>query len=198
MKFTILFAVATLLFAVHPPAQAEPVTYEIDATHSSVSFQIRHFFNKVSGRFNDFEGQIVLDKENPENSSVEVTIHAKSIDTANENRDEHLRSDDFFHVDEHPAITFKSTSVKVIDDQTAEVTGDFTMNGVTREKVLLVNYLGEMPDGRGNMKVGFESQLKLMRPDYDLTWNQIVEGSRVLGEEVEIDLQIQAQAEIGE
>lgn len=78
------------------------------------------------------------------------------------------------------------------------VKGDFTMNGVTREIILPVTFQGQMPDGQGNMKVGFESAIKIDRTEYELTWNQVVEGSRVLGEEVEIDLQIQAQAEIAE
>lgn len=178
--------------------KAEPVTYTIDPVHSSISFQIRHFFNNVAGRFNDFEGEIVLDHENPENSSVEVTIQTASIDTANERRDNHLRSDDFFHAEENPTITFKSTEVSRIEDHQAMVKGDFTMNGVTREIILPVTFQGQMPDGQGNMKVGFESAIKIDRTEYELTWNQVVEGSRVLGEEVEIDLQIQAQAEIAE
>jgi polyisoprenoid-binding protein YceI len=147
MKLVRSFLIVTLaalpLFA-QQPQTAAPITesWTIDKSHSSAEFKVRHLMANVGGRFNDFDAVIHLDRTNPANSSVEFTIQATSIDTANKNRDEHLRSPDFFDVAKFPTITFKSTSIKERSKDLYDVTGDFTMHGVTKRITIPVEFLG--------------------------------------------------------
>ena len=183
---------ATAVLAVASPALAGE-TYAVDASHASVSFQIRHFMSQVTGRFNSFEGSISIDRENPAASSVQFSIKAESIDTGDEKRDEHLRSADFFDVASHPGITFESTSVKAVGDDSSEVTGNFTMHGVTKTVTLPVKVLGEMKDPWGNQRIGFEVATSLNRKDYGISWNKALDsGGFILGEEVKISINLQA------
>ncbi len=193
-------ATATLLvttFAVLATASRlsaqDAVVYEFDPAHSSVSFRIGHFFGKVPGKFTEFSGLIRIDEANPENSSVEAEIATASIDTANTARDEHLRNEDFFHVETNPVIVFKSKSVKRTDENTADVTGDFTMNGVTKEIVLPVTFLGKLPDmfKPELSRTAWEAVVTLKRSDYGLTWNKLVEGVSAVGDTVEVTLNIE-------
>src|SRR3954453_12535048 len=153
---------ASLLPAV---AAAEPVTYKVDADHSGVGFSIRHFVSNVSGRFRDFDGVIKYDKANPAASSVEFTVKAASIDTANNDRDEHLRSKDFFDVQKFPTLTFTSTKVVAKDANTLDVTGNLTMHGVTKPVTFPVTLLGTVKTPKGE-KAGFETNFKLDRKEY--------------------------------
>lgn len=173
------------LFAL--PAVAAPGTWNVDAAHSGVSFEIRHFLTDVPGRFNDFDGTIVYDPENPANSSVEFTVQADSIDTANENRDNHLRSADFFNVEEFPTITFKSKKVVPAGGNLA-VTGDFTLHGVTREITVPVEFRGTM----GNV-AGFSTEFTIDRNDYGIEWNRNAGGGAILGNDVDIEIEIEAK-----
>ena len=139
--FRILSLAALAAFAA--AASAEPRTYQIDPAHSEVGFDIRHFFAKVHGRFDDYSGTIIFDPANLAASTVEVAIRDSSIDTAQEKRDKHLRSQDFFWVEKYPALTFKST--KVIpgpDSSHFQVAGDLTIRGITKPVTLDVEYLG--------------------------------------------------------
>ena len=113
-------------------AAADPVVYRVDGDHSGVNFTIRHFVSNVSGHFRDFSGTIKYDKQSPAASSVEFSVKAASIDTSNNDRDEHLRSKDFFDVQSFPTLTFTSTKVAAKDANTLEVTGNLTLHGVTR------------------------------------------------------------------
>jgi polyisoprenoid-binding protein YceI len=172
------------------PALAD--TYAVDKAHSEAAFQVRHILTKVRGTFRDFSGTINFDKATPENSSVEFRIKAASIDTGNQKRDDHLRTADFFDVGTHPEIVFKSTKVVSKGNNTFDVTGDFTMHGVTKSVVLPVTFLGEQEFGKG-VKAGFETALTINRKDYGLTWNRALESGGVLvGEEVEIAINIEA------
>lgn len=172
------------------PALAD--TYTIDKNHSEAAFQVRHILTKVRGTFRDFAGTIVMDKAKPENSSVEFRIKAASIDTGVQKRDDHLRSPDFFDVATHPEIVFKSTKVVSKGNNTFDVTGDFTMHGVTRQITLPVTFLGEQKFGKG-AKAGFETGLTINRKDYGLLWNRALEsGGVMVGEEVEIAINIEA------
>src|SRR3981081_3490002 len=143
MKKSILLAALPALLAV---SSAKALyTYAIDKVHSNLGFEVRHLFSKIPGKFTDFTGQIQYDEANPEQSSVEVKIDAKGITTSNDRRDADLKSPNFFDVAKYPQITFKSKSVKKTGDGKFDVTGDFTMHGVTKEVVLKVELLGKGP-----------------------------------------------------
>ena len=174
---------------------AAPVrTLHIDRSHSEVAFQVRHLLSKVRGRFADFSGTIEFDEVNPQRSRVEVAINAASIDTAEPERDTHLRSADFFDVEKYPTITFKSTSAARYDSHSYDITGELTIHGATREVVLPVSFLGRAVDPWGNEKVGFEAELTLNRKDFGLHWNAALEtGGFLVGDEVRVFLSIQAK-----
>lgn len=173
-------------------AAAEVAVYKVDPDHSGVSFTIRHFVTNVPGRFQDFDGVIKYDKQNPAASSVNFTIQATSIDTANADRDNHLRGADFFDVQKFPTITFASTAVKAVDADTLEVTGDMTMHGVTKKITVPVEVLGSMKTPRGE-KAGFESAFKIDRKEFGVTWNRALDaGGAVLGDQVSITIAIEA------
>jgi polyisoprenoid-binding protein YceI len=168
-------------------------TYKIDKSHSEAIFQVRHLVTRVRGRFSDFEGTIVLDEANPEQSSVEFTIQATSIDTNEPDRDKHLRSDDFFAVEQFQTITFKSKRITKRAAETFDVVGDLTIRGVTKEITLPVTHLGKAKDPWGNDKVGFETEITINRKDYGLKWNAPLEtGGFLVGDEVKVSLSIQA------
>jgi len=168
-------------------------TYKIDKSHSEAIFQVRHLVMKVRGRFTDFEGAIEFNEENPEQSSVHFTINSKSIDTAEPDRDTHLRSADFFDIEKYPQITFVSKKIVKRGTETYDVTGDLTIDGVTKEVVLPVAHLGKAKDPWGNERLGFEAESTLNRKDYGLHWNAALEtGGFLVGDEVKISLQIQA------
>ena len=170
-----------------------------------MGFLIRHLFTKVPGRFTDFSGQISFDEANPEQSTVEVTIKTASVNTDNEMRDKDLRSPNFFDVEKFPEMTFRSKSVKRTGQNTADVTGDLTMHGVTKEVGLKVEFTGKgtgagpqgtMVSGSGRdamtMVSGWDATTTLKRSDFGLTWNQMIEGTRVVGDDVQIDLHVEA------
>jgi polyisoprenoid-binding protein YceI len=174
---------------------ATPVrTLTIDRSHSQVAFQVRHLLSKVTGRFADFAGTIQFDEADPQSSRVEVAIQASSIDTAEVDRDTHLRSADFFEVETYPTLTFTSTSVKPRRGDAYDVIGDLTIHGVTRHVTLPVSYLGRARDPWGNEKVGFEAELTINRKDFGLHWNAALEtGGFLVGDDVKVMLSIQAK-----
>ncbi len=167
-------------------------TYTIDPVHSTVGFKVRHLFSKVTGRFLDVSGTIQLDSENPEKSSVEATIKVKSINTDNTKRDTHLRSPDFFNAEKFEAITFKSTKVTKTGKDTGDILGDLTIHGVTKPVTLRVKFLGKGKGMQGQSQTGWEATTSIKRSEFGLTWSKAVEGVAVVGDEVEIELQIEA------
>ena len=170
-------------------------TFQIDKTHSEAAFQVRHLISKVRGRFTDFDGAIAFDEAEPQRSTVTFTIQAGSIDTGVADRDAHLRSTDFFAVDQYPTITFRSTAIAPKGNDEFEVTGDLTMRGVTRQVVIPVSYLGAAVDPWGNQKIAFEGEVTLNRKDYGLTWNAALEtGGFLVGDDVKVSLSVQAAA----
>ena len=182
-------ALAVALLA--SPALAGEV-FVVDTPHSEAAFQVRHFVTKVRGRFNDFTGTINVDRANPAASSVELRIATASIDTAHPGRDKHLRSADFFDVEKHPEITFKSTKVVPRGQDRYDVTGTFTMHGVTREITVPVSFLGFMGSGPGE-NAGFSADFTLDRKDYGIVWNRALDaGGTVLGDDVLISVNIEA------
>lgn len=168
-------------------------TYKIDKSHSEAIFQVRHLVTRVRGRFSDFEGTIQFDEARPEQSSVDFTIQATSIDTNEPDRDKHLRSDDFFAVEQFKTITFKSKRITKKGAESFDVLGDLTIRGVTKEVTLPVTHLGKAKDPWGNDKIGFETEMTLNRKDYGLQWNAPLEtGGFLVGDEVKVSLSIQA------
>ena len=168
-------------------------TIAIDKTHSEATFQVRHLVTKVRGRFTDLGGSIAFDEASPEASAVTFTIQAGSIDTGTPDRDAHLRSEDFFHVEQYPAITFVSTAIRARGGNEFDVTGDLTMRGVTKRITLPVSYLGTARDPWGKEKIGFETETTINRKDYGLVWNAALEtGGFLVGDDVKISVSIQA------
>ena len=181
-------ALALLLPAL---ATAEPAIYKVDADHSGVSFSIRHFVSNVSGRFRDFDGVIKYDKANPAASSVEFTVKAASIDTTNNDRDEHLRSKDFFDVQKFPTLTFTSTQVVPKDATTLDVTGNLTLHGVTKPVTFPISLLGTVKTPRGE-KAGFETTFKIDRKEFGILWNNVLDSGPVLGDDVKVTIEVEA------
>lgn len=170
-------------------------TFSVDPAHSEVTFQVRHLLTKVRGRFADFAGTIAFDAAHPTDSSVEFVVQAASIDTNQADRDAHLRSADFFKVDEFPTLTFVSQAVKASGGDEYAITGTLTIRGVARTITLPVSYLGQAVDPWGNTKLAFEGETTINRKDYGLNWNAALEtGGFLVGDEVKISVSIQAVA----
>jgi len=197
-KLAPVYFALLLLLSAAPSLLAEPETFAFDRNHSLIGFRIRHFVTKVEGRFRDYSGTIVLDRQNPSASKVDLTIQAASIDTSNENRDKDLRSPNFFDVEKYPTITFKSTKVEPKGKDTYLVTGDFTMHGVTKPLAATVHHGGFVKAGKME-KAGFEAAFPLDRKEYGITWNRAVDqGGFMLGDEVEINIQVEANKQVPE
>jgi polyisoprenoid-binding protein YceI len=169
-------------------------TFNVDRNHSEATFQIRHLVSKVSGRFDDFSGSVSIEPDAPAASSVEFTIKAASINTGVANRDNDLRSPNFFEADKYPEITFKSTSIKPgAKKDVYEVTGTFTMHGVTRTITLPVEFGGFIKDPWGNQRAGFTLTTELNRKDYGINWNKTLDnGGLMLSDDVSINVNIEA------
>jgi polyisoprenoid-binding protein YceI len=170
-----------------------PGTYDVDQAHTTVEFIARHLMiTKVRGRFGTFSGSVNV-AEVPEESSVEVTIDAGSVDTGQEQRDAHLRGPDFFDVEKHPTLTFKSTSVSLAGDDHWKVVGDLTVLGTTRPVVLDVEFDGANITPWGTRAVAFSASTEIDREDWGLTYNQALEtGGVVVGKKVRIELNVEA------
>lgn len=178
-------------------------TWTLDPTHTDVGFSVKHMmFTTVRGRFTDVEGRIVLDTEHPERSTVDVEIRAASIDTRVADRDEHLRSPDFFDVESHPSLTFRSRRVQGSFAEPGDpfrVVGDLTIRGTTREVALAARFEGYGQDPWGGNRIGFHAEATLDRRDFGLTWNQALEAGGVLvGHDIRITLDVQALEEVAE
>jgi len=187
----LLTAVATWTSAVGA------VQYTVDPAHTSVTFQVRHLFTQVSGRFDRFSGTIDFDPAQPAQAKVAGSIEAASISTNNDKRDQDLRSSKFFDVEKFPTITFTSTAVPQVDAAKliGKMDGKLTIHGVERPIVIDVAYLGAGKDPWGKQRAGFSGRTTINRKDFGLTWNQALEtGGVLVGDEVTIDLQIEAVA----
>ncbi|BDU71965.1 YceI family protein [Mesoterricola silvestris] len=163
-------------------------TYKIDGVHSSVGFRVRHLLSKVQGRFGKAEGTVQIDTKDITKSKVDVTIDVASISTNEEKRDAHLKGPDFFDAAKFPTITFKSTAVKEVSKGKLEVTGTFTMKGVSKTIVLPITNLGTAVDPWKNVVAAFEGATRLNRMDYGVSY-----GAGLVGDDVDIDLNIEAK-----
>lgn len=187
-KWSILMS--ALLMSVSLAGAAE---YTLDKTHAAVQFKVRHLVSKVSGQFKDFDLKLAYDPAKPEAAKVEATIQTKSVDTANEQRDAHLRGPDFFNVDKFPTMIYKSRSVKRVAPTKLRMEGDLTMLGVTKPVALDVEEGGVAKDPWGNTKAGFLASGKLNRKDFGMVWNKALDsGGMILGDDVEIIIEIEA------
>ena len=167
-------------------------TWTFDPAHTSIGFTVKHLMAaKVRGGFKSFSGTIIQG-EDAASTSATVTIEAASIDTGVEDRDNHLRSGDFLDVENHPTITFETTSITQADSGFV-VTGDLTVRGVTKPVTLDMTYGGIVNDPWGNAKAIFSGETKINREEFGLTWNQALEaGGWLVGKDVSIEVEVQA------
>ncbi len=189
---SLLAVLALALFA--PLAQAAPVVLELDNSHTNVGFTVRHFVTKVHGEFKTAKGTIELDQDDYSKSKVDVTIETASINTNNERRDNHLRSEDFFDAEKNPTITFVSKSIAVGKDGKGKMTGDLTMRGVTKSVTLDVEVTGVQKMGQGGTIAGFAATGQLNRKDYNILWNRTLDqGGTMLSDEVDLRIDVEAK-----
>jgi polyisoprenoid-binding protein YceI len=169
-------------------------TWDIDTVHSEVGFSVRHLMvSKVRGRFGEFSGSVVT-ADNPLDSTVEATVALSSISTGNDDRDAHLRSSDFFDVDQHTTLEYRSTGIRYDDDEGFVIDGDLTLRGVTKQVPLKLEIHGFQPETPfGDTRAGFTATGELDRRDFGVSFNMPLEGGGVgLGNKVELTLEIEA------
>lgn len=167
-----------------------PGTWTIDPSHSEVGFTVRHLMSKVRGQFREFEGAIVI-ADQPHESSASVSIDLSSVDTRNDDRDNHLRSADFFSVEQDPKMSFHSTAARQAGDGLV-LTGDLTINNVTKPVDIQVDFLGVGSDPWGGTRAGFEGAATISRKDWGISFNMPLEGDRMMiGDKVTIVLAVE-------
>ena len=169
-----LMVAATLGGLMMAGGLAQAADYQIDkqGQHASVNFKISHLgYSWIYGRFNDFEGTFSWDADKPESSAINVTVNTESVDTNHAERDKHIRSEDFLNVAENATATFTSTGVEVTGDNSAKVSGDLTLNGVTKPVVLDANFIGEGDDPWGGYRAGFDATTTLKLADFGIDYN---------------------------
>jgi polyisoprenoid-binding protein YceI len=173
--------------------EAQVVTWNVDHSHSSVKFNVSHLvISEVEGSFKTYDGTITSPNEDFTDAEINFTVDAASINTENERRDNHLKSDDFFNAEKYPQIKFISTSFRKISANKYELTGDLTIRDVTKRVKFDVEYGGTANDGYGNTKAGFKATTKINRFDYGLKWNAITEaGGMTVGSDVKLILNLQ-------
>ena len=169
-------------------------TWKIDEAHSSVEFVVKHMMvSRTKGRFTKFDGTIQFDDENLANSSAKVEIDVASIDTHDAKRDEHLRSADFFDIEQYPTMTFVSREIKPLGKDKFQLIGDLTIKGVTEATVINVEPTGKGTSPWGQQVMGFEASTNVNRKDYGLTWNVALEtGGFLVGDDIKINLEVEA------
>jgi len=169
--------------------------YTIDNAHSTASFKIKHLVSKVAGSFKDFSGTFAFDEKNPKAFKGSFSIQADSIFTNDAKRDEHLKGADFFETAKFPTLTFLVKELKSVGGKKYKLSGDFTMHGVTKAVTFDAEHLGAGKDPWGNEKVGFSATAKINRKDFGMVWNKVLDnGGILLGDEVEVDVQVEANA----
>lgn len=168
-------------------------TWAIDPTHSEIGFKVKHMmFTNVSGKFNLFDADIQNEEENFETSTINFSAEVNSINTGNDDRDNHLRSADFFDVENFRKLTFKSTNVKKVNEGEYKISGDLTIKDVTKSITLDTEYSGLMKDPWGNTKIGLSLNGKINRREFGLTWNAALEtGGVLVGEDIKLNAEVQ-------
>lgn len=191
-KSSLIIALALVLsFPALAQSKYAPGSYQVDPAHSKVGFEIPHLvISTVEGKFNTFSGTVDL-AEKFEKSKVTMVAEIASIDTGVAKRDDHLKSPDFFDAKKNPQMKFVSTAVAG-SPADFKLTGNLTIKGITKKVTFDAKYLGEVLDGYGNQKVAFSAKAKINRKDFGLNWSSVVEAGPVVGDEVSIDLRLQA------
>lgn len=169
------------------------MSWNIDNAHTLIEFSVRHMMiSNVRGRFERFAGSVDFNEAHPEASSVEVRIEAASINTNEPQRDNHLRSADFFEAEKYPYLTFKSTKIEKLDDATGRIYGDLTIRNITHPVVLEAEYNGQALSPWGKRSAGFTANTKINRKDWNLIWNQALEtGGVLVGDEIKIHIELE-------
>ena len=169
------------------------MTWNIDPSHTQIEFSVRHMMiAKVRGQFSGFDGKVHLDSNNPAESWAEGTIDVNSINTRDEQRDGHLRSADFFDVENYPKMSFRSSRIESLGASQYKVYGNLTIKDVTREVVFNVADEGQAQDPWGNKRWGLSASTKINRKDFDLTWNVALEtGGWLVGDEITINAEVE-------
>jgi polyisoprenoid-binding protein YceI len=190
MKTLFIFAFAVIMSS--SASFAQPKTWKTDSAHSAVKFNVTHLvISEVEGNFTSFTGNIISENADFTDAKIDFSVDVNSINTDNEMRDGHLKSDDFFNAEKFPTMTFKSVSMKKIKGSKYELTGDLTIRNTTKRVTFDVNHGGVIKDGYGNIKAGFKAKTSINRFDYGLNWNMLTEGVATVSDEVEIILNLQ-------
>jgi polyisoprenoid-binding protein YceI len=187
---------AALTLTTASAVHAATTTYEIDKTHSSIQFKIRHLLSKTAGQFGRFAGTVTLDPEARDTVEVSATIEAASIDTDDAKRDDHLRAADFFDVAQFPKLTFTGGKLSEVNaDRTrGKLEGTLTIKGVAKPVVLDVEWFGTAVDPWGNQKAAFAGKTTINRKDFGIVYNKVLDnGGYLIGDEVEIEINVEAQ-----
>lgn len=190
MKKTLtLFALALITIG---SVTAQTTNWKTDAAHSAVKFNVTHLvISEVEGNFTQFDGFISSNGNDFTDATINFTVEAASVNTDNEMRDGHLKSDDFFNAEKFPKLSFKSVSMKKGNGNNYTLTGDLTIRDVTKRVLFDVKHGGVIKDGYGNIKAGFKATATINRFDYNLKWNSLTEGVAVVGPDVNIILNLQ-------
>jgi polyisoprenoid-binding protein YceI len=168
--------------------KTETITWQIDPVHSKIEFSVSHMvISQIVGHFRKIEGKVITENEDFETARVEISIDAKSIDTNNEQRDNHLRSPEFIEAEKYPKITFYSTAVKKINEGSYLIIGDLTLRDITKQVEFSAKYNGTVKDPYNNKRAGFKITTEINRKDYGVNWHAALDsGGLVAGDNVEI------------
>ena len=172
--------------------------WSIDTVHSEIGFKVRHLvISHTSGKFDRFEANMVSSKEDFSDAKITFAADVDSINTANEQRDAHLKSDDFFNAEKFPKLTFTSTAFTKVGENEYKLDGELTIRDVTKTVSLSVDFGGVVTDPWGNVKAGFEATGKINRKDFNLKWDAFTEaGGAVVSDEIRLQLHIQLQKNV--
>ncbi len=182
------FAVTMLLWSISAGVPVAAQTYQVDPVHSSLVFRVKHMNTAyVYGMFTSMKGTVVVDEANPARSSINIEVDADSVNTNNQQRDNHLRSPDFFNTRQFPTITFRSTEIRRVNANTVQVRGDLTMRGVTRPITANVTLTGKGKNAQGKDIIGFETTFTIRRSEFGIRY-----GLPGLGDDVRVTLSIEA------
>ncbi len=200
MKKLLFLAASVCLFSVSNTALAESVpslalakaaaveSYSFDKAHTQILFFVDHLgFSKSQGEFHDYDGGFTFDRDNPENSSIDITIQTASIDMDDKPWDDHMKNADFFNVEQYPAMSFKSTSIQVTGENTADITGDFTLLGVTKPVTLkVVHNKSDKHAFSGKFVAGFSASAVIKRSEFGMNY-----GLPMVGDDVNVMIEVE-------